>query len=68
MPMPNNWKCDNCLYAEPKNKRNDKDWLLCKRYPPVYNQQKDKSFFPDVHRESGCGEWKDKRVAEVRTR
>lgn len=66
MPMPENWKCDNCLYAEPK--KSNKDWMLCKRFPPVYNADKDKSFYPDVHCKSGCGEWKDKRIAELRAR
>lgn len=66
MPMPENWTCDSCLYAEPKKKDNN-TWLLCKRYPPTYNAAKDKSFFPDIHCDNGCGEYKNKAVAKQRT-
>ena len=67
MTLPEAWKCETCLWACVKNKTK-KDWLLCKRYPPRYNQERDKSFFPDVHSQDGCGEFKNKGVADKRTR
>lgn len=58
MPFPESWKCKKCMYFAPKKK----EWGLCKRYPPKYDSEHTKSFFPDIHGEDCCGEFKDASV------
>lgn len=59
-------RCDECFYWKKcfsKSIKDDDDYLgVCHRYPPIDGMYTDETtnecFFPAVHGNGWCGEWK----------